>query len=152
MNNPHWHLSRLSPFVCPSLPSLMWPQRESPGPFAIGENRPINVTATLNDSTSSQREWTHWTQRANFEGKRHPNSHLLVSLSERLRLWWWRKGQWAQTPGAVFGSVGGALCGWGECQGATSNRTWCSLKSCSSSWIPAHWSSHRWMKSGPTCT
>lgn len=54
---------------------------------------------------------------------------------------------------AVLGSAGGAaLCVWGECQGAASDRTWCSLKSLSSSWIPAPWSSHQWMKSGPTCT
>lgn len=38
------------------------------------------------------------------------------------------------------------------CPGATGSRTEQPLKSCSSSWIPANWDSHRWMKSGPTCT
>lgn len=120
----------------------------SPWGFLASVNRPINAT-TLNNYIQTVREHTEHRELILEPSSVQTTTCSCLSPSCRLR---WEGGRWAQTARAVRGCAEGAVCVRGECQGANSYRTCYSLKNWRSSWIPALWGSHRWMKSGPTCT
>lgn len=125
-------------------PLLIWPQ------WSDSESLCNNATATLNNSTSSQGEQTEHRELILEPSGIETTTCSCLSLTCRLRRRGGDSGRSKQEQ--CWTVVRGALCVRGECQGATSYRTWCSLKNWSSFWIPARWSSRQRMKSGLTFT